>query len=881
MDLLRDWIKTNSQEKDGKWANDIISLVRFYMQPLVNINNARKGMDYWLGRQDMSPIRNLFQSPDRLNLDNNPSHPGIAQRKVDIDGNPTKKGDENLQWEMHGVDFKSLPVMEKLKNMLIAELKKMGVVVEASCDDPSSVVSRKKDKALIVNKKDIEGMLSYMYSAIGQTPVKMEQHEARFGEKVSNGNTEDFDNMSLDPKNPADVHFFMQNFHKLNWEIAAQSPIDYCMKFNQVEDIFIDNWTNDLGSKKAIAAQINVSKTNGAIQYRYVAPETTYVYGGGRRKDYNDANAKCIMQTLTIKEMLDLVGDSFSFERETDKLFQAIFYASNGAIEITGISPDLKNGGYNFTCKGTETSYNYSSFMNLKVTFGYMEFLSQNDQMYNDELGKLKSKDFAIKNDSGAQFEDNQPANGKRYQNKARYEVPTYCAYFLALSALEHRMFDFGKIPYHQIEGYNDNCANWTILTYKEIGDSLALICAPFIDLICECWYKMKFEVRKAKAAGTDYNYDSILDIAEEMYADTNLSRADKFQKVVSFLDSSANGVWTWPKIDGKPIAMSNNQMNIPKPNGLTENVTKYWDLLLQTEQKMLALAGLDAPLRQGSPGNARDSRDNQFKALEYSQNNTYYIPDAITYMLQQLATRTMLYTVDIIQFKDIDTMAYKFLVDAVGEETLESISQLGKKSMHRYGIFIESMNNSAKKAKLQARIDFALQNGKINNAEALLIEEIKSPKKAYLTLAYFEQRNIAISQKNAMAQQQAQADAQMQLEQAKQKTVMLQGNFMLQGKKMDADAQVQSHLINQEGGLTKQEMKLNAESEQIYQEAHATILEQQASLNNSGKTTLPPAPPPQQFAPSAANGPSPQQQMPLSAIQQQMQAAQPGPTTA
>lgn len=875
---LRDWIKTNEKEKNGDWANQVISLIRFYQQPLINVDHACKGMDYLLGRQDMSPIRNLFQSPDRLNLDNNIVNKDIGQRKVDIDGNPIKKGDENLQFEMMGVDFRSLPVMEKIKNLLIAEMKKMGVILETSCDDPTSVSARKKDKALIVNKKDIEGMLSYLYSAIGQTPVKLDQHESRFGEKPSSGNTEDFDAMSLDPKNPSDVHFFMENFHKLSWEISAQSPIDYCMRFNEAEQILIDNWTSDLCSKKAIAARINVSKTNGAIEYKYYAPETVFIYGGGRRKDYADANAKCVIQKITIKEMLAQVGDSFDFERETDKLFQAIFYASNGAIEITGISPDVKNGGYNFTGKN-ETNYSYNSFMSLKVIWGYVEWISTNDRDLDAEFNKLKGRDFKIKNDGDTVYEDNKPENGKTYQNTARYEVPTYCANFLALSAIEHRLFDFGKTPYQEIEGYNDCMANWTILTYKEIGDSIAINCAPFIDLMNECWYKIKFEVRKAKAAGTDYNYDSILDIAEEIYVDTSLSKADKFQKVVSFLDSSANGIWTWPKIDGKPMAMSNNQMNIPKQNGLTENVTKLWDLLLQTEQKMLAFAGLDAPLRQGDPGNARDSMNNQFRALEGSMNNTYYIPDAITYVLQQLATRTLLYVVDIIQFKDIDTMAYKFLSDAVGEETLSNISELGKKSFHRYGIFVESMNNSARKAKIQARIDFALQNGKITNAEALLIEEIKSPKKQYLTLAYFEQRGIAIAQKNAMAQQQAQADNQMKLEQERQKTIMLQGNFMLQGKKMDADAGVQEHLINQGGGLTKQEMKLNADGKQIYQQAHANILEQQQSLNNSGKTTPPPAP--QQMAPSPNGGPSPQQQRPLSAIQQQMQQAQPGPTTA
>lgn len=867
MFILRDWIKTDEKEKDAEWANRIITNIRMYMQPLVNLEHARKGMNYWLGTQDMSPIKNLFQNPDRLNIDNQPIAGGY-KKVLDAQGRPIPQNEVSLQPEMVGVDFISLPIMEKIRNMLIAEMKKMGVIVDAKCDDPTSVVARKKDESLIKNKKAIEGMLSYIYTSIGQAPVSLNQHEERFGERHDNGNTQDFENMSLDGQNPADVFFFMQNFHKLAWEIAAQMPIDYVMKFNQAEDIFIENWTNDLGSKKAIAAQVSVSQLNGAIQYNYLTPETTYIYGGGRRKDYNDANAKAYQQTITIKELLDRVGDSFDFENEIDLLFRAIYTASNGSVDITGIHPDTR-GGYYFSSRNTTANYSYDSFMSFKVNFGYVEFVSQNDTDYEKKVKPKKGKK------AKAIVEDNQPDNGKRYQEKSRYETPTYKAYYLVINAIEQRLFDFGKVTYQQIEGYNDANVNFTILTYKEIGESIALNCAPFIDLMNECWYKCKFEIRKAKAAGMDFNYTSLVSIAENIYADSTLSMADKVQKVISYLDSSANSVWDYPVIDGRIVPLSSNQINIPKPNGLTDGIMKWWEMMLTTEQKMLSFIGLDAPLRQGNPGQSRDSMNNQFKALEYSQNNTYYIPDTITYMFQQLASRTMLHVTDIIQFNDVDTLAYKFLADAVGEETLASISQLGKKAMHRYGIFVESMNQSPERAKLQARIDFALQKGAITNAQVMLIESIKSPKKAMLTLAYFEQRNIAIAQKNAMEQQKAAADQAMQIEKMKQDTVMLAGNLEIEKQKISSDALIQAHLITQQGGLDKAAMKHSVDTEQIYQQAHANILEKQAELNNTGKTT----PPPPQLPPAQVGGPSPQPERTPSAISQQLEETQPGPT--
>lgn len=881
MFLLREWIETNEKEKNIEWCQRIVSFIRMYMSPLVSLASAERGMDYLLGRQDMTAIKNLFQNPAALNLNNDNPGANYANRLVGPDGRPINGKDKNILPEMTSLEWISLPVMEKTRNMLVAEMKKMGVILEAKSDDPTATIKRQKDEALIKDKDAIEGWLNYIYTSIGEAPFKMPEHTARFGEKADNGNTEDFQRMNLDNTNPSDVDFFMKHFHKLDCEIAAENPINYVMRFNEVEDIFFENWATDMIAKKAIAAQQYVSKLNGAIKYDYLTPETVYIYGGGRRKDYDDANAKAYQQTITIKDLLDRIGDSFDFERELNVLFQAVYTCSQGAIDITGIGPDNRNGAVGASWYATSrggTRYSYREFMNFKVTFGYMEWISANDNDYQSDIEGVGSKKFEESRDTYANDAPGATENPEeRYAKKARYEVPTYKAYYLVLSAYQQRIFDFGKVSYQQITGYNDYNANWTILTYKEIGESIAVNCATFVDLMNECWYKFKFEIRKAKARGMDYNYDSILAIAEDTYADTNLSKADKIQKIVSWYDGSANILTKFPEVDGKIVPIPSNQLNVERPNGLTPEIMKWWEILISTWDKMLSFVGLDAPLRQGDPGGTRDSMNNQFKALEYSQNNTYYLPDSITFMTQKLATRTMLQVQDIIQFKDHDTLAYKFLVDAVGEDTLASISALGKKAMHRYGIFVESLNQAPQKVKLQARIDLAIQNGKISNAEALLVEEIRSPKKAFLVLAYFEQRNTAVAQKNAMQLQQQQAKQQQAMLASQEKQIVLKGNFDLENTRLENAGNLESHMITQKGQLTKQEMKENADSRLIAEQAKANISEEQASLNNTGKTT-PPAPQYQTPQPTQGTLPQPRQQ---SAIQQQIQTTQPQSTEA
>jgi hypothetical protein len=869
-----EWIQTDEKMKDSEWANKLVGFLRMYSTPLVNTERAAINMAYTLGVQDMTPIQNLFQAAAKLNLDN-----ARATGIVNHRGDPVDRNQERLVKEMVGVNFRSMPVMEKILAMITAEIKKMGVILDVKCDDPTATTNRENDKALIKDRDTLEGFFNYIYTSIGAAPYEMDQHEARFGEKMGNGNIEEFKDMGFDNQNPSDIKFFMDNFHKLRAEIAAETCINAIMRQNQVEDVFFENWSTDFIAKKAIACQQHVSKLNGKIVYDYIAPEIVSIYGGGRRKDFNDATAKMVEQRLTIKELLDRVGDSFDFEKEMNLLFQAILYASNGTVEVTGIGTDPKKGWFYQTKSGGTTYYNYDSFMSQKVTFGYIEFISPNDKDFESEVKKQSKKDDKGVSEDYWKYNDNQPEDGKRYQGKARYETPTYCAYYLALTAYQQRLFNFGKVPYNDIEGYNDFDANWTLLTYKQIGEPIAEICAPFIDRINEAAYKFAYEVRRARPRGVAYNYDSMLAIAEETFTDTNLSRADKLSRIVEWFDSSANIVYKFPEVNGSVVPMTNNQMNHEMPNGLNQESMRWWEVMEMWWGKMLSVIGLDAPLRQGDPGGSRDSMNNQFKALEYSQNNTYYIPDGITYMTRMLGTRSMLYVQDIIQFHDHDTMAFSALKDLVGIENLQDISELGKKALHRYGIFVESLNQGPQRQRMLARIDLAIQSGKISNAEATLVEQIKSPKRQAIVLAYFEQRNTALQQKNSMQMQEQQAKQAMDLKAAEKDNIMLQGNIDMEIEKIKQEGAMQAHIITTQGGITKAQMKNDADSRQIYEQAQASLIQQQQSLNQTGQTT-PPAMPSMIPLPTGYQNAIPQPGE-KSGLQMNIEASQTAPTSA
>lgn len=840
---IREIYSTKKSEKTESWADKCIKFIRMNWQPLIGESEAAIGMSYLLSYQNMDFIEALFQNTTRINLTNQTNNRGGIINTLGQTITPSNAHDETCLKEMRNLNFKPLPIWEKFRNVVIAENKKMGVVLDVRSSDPTSTAKRMKDKGLIEHKNEIENFLSYVYTSIGQSPYKLKDHQVRFGEKPDNGNTQQFESMGLNGGDPTDVEFFMKEFHKLDEELAIQDIIDYIASYNQWT-LDIEKWTNDLLAKKAIASTCYVSNTTGEIITRYLAPETVFIYGGGNRQDFNDANAKGYERKMSVKEMLDIVGNSFDMEKEFSRLLQAITYTAK--IEFTSVAPSYRGFvSNNEPLRGKDgTNYGYNDFMSFRIALGRIEFNSQNQESFGEVT---KGDEF---------YENNQSPTGK-YPSTARWETPTYKAYYLVISQIDQIMFDFGELEYNDIMGTCDMNMWSTINCYKDVGDPLTIQSAQIIDMINEAWYKFRYELRRAKPRGRGWNYDSMITTLMDLIPDTNISSFNKLQKVMEMLDSSSNEIYTFPVIEGKTTMVPGNQLNYDIANGMSKESMLWWEIMMNGIQQLSDMIGI-APLREGDPGPDRTSMNNQFKALEYSQASTYYIPDMLTYLFQQMAVKANFFAQDIITYKDYNTMAYRALEDAVGEETIAKLKALGKTAMHRFGIFVESLNQAPLRQKVEALMALDVQKGTITTAESLLISDIKSPKKAYVTLAYFEQRNRKLAEKAAQQTQQAQQQHEIQIQQLTMQMEKMKVDGMLEGKKIDSDAMQQAHLINQRGGLDKTALKVNADKENIYHQANADLMAEQKTLNDTGKTTLPPPPPIQQA--SAQGLPQPQQ---------------------
>lgn len=874
MYAIKEWLETDESAKDVEWAKIIVRNIRWYMQPLVDMSVAQRGMDYLFGSQDMTAIRNLFLNPQQI-LNNRP----VQTYVLDQHGNRIPQtGSDVLLPEMEDVIFRPFQIFEKSRNIITAETKEMGILTTIQAVDPTSREEKRHDEAHLKNRRNFESLLSYVYQRQGEPPVKMSEYEARFGKTPTKGNVEEFDKMGLNADDPQDVRFFMDFFHKLKQEIALQQPVDALFKFNDSLSKY-DLWVTDFMAKKAIASQVYVSDMNGAPTQEYVAPENVYIYGStGRDKRFKDCNAIVVEKIVTVREFLNCIGDAFDFEKDWNVLIMSIFFTTN--INITGIVPGISGNHVDAQFYGRQNgtgpllNYSYKDFMNFRVSLGYVEWNSQNLEDNMNIVDVLPEK-----NENGGIIPKTIPDN-KRYATKARFEQPTYKCWYLPISTIDQIIFKFGKLPYHGIKGYNDTASNFSILVWKEPGLPISLICQERVDLFNEMFYKFKYEVRVAKAKGRLWNIENLISVAEQVITDTSMALSDKVFKIMQMNAQSKNEIYGTIKVDGETKFIPGSQLNSEINNGIPESALIYLRGMAEQYQLILEEIGIGAPLRQGDPGGNRDSMHLQLTALDYSQKATYYIPDGISYITNATAERFLFYTQDIIQFGNTDTLAYRFMQDLVGELCLQDIGELGKTSARRYAIFVESTNAGKAKEQLNAILIESIKTKSITTAQLLLIQEIKNPKLAFATLAYLEQRNQKAAQQAQQAQAQQAHQNQMQLQQMQFQIEKMKGDYMLEAKKIDYDSTVQAHAITQQGGITKTLIKTKADADEIAVQAENDLkqIQQQSNINTPPP---PPVPQPQEANTALAAGLAHQQNPNnQSVIRQQQQNAIMAPTS-
>jgi hypothetical protein len=324
-------------KKDGIWGDKIISRLRRDWRPLVNEKVAEDRRRLLYSTYDMEKIKRMFKNDEFRN----------------------------------NTEFIPIAVMEKLYNIILSEIVKAGIMVQIHAVDPSAIDERMEDTTLLKNRRMVEETMGDLNAGIG-LPQNYKVDSDEF-----HGNIDEFDEMGLDDRDLEDVNFFIKTRFRLRHELRGQLAINSVMTYNKFEDL-IEYFVKDILSQKKICFQQYVDRSTGEIKFRHLYAENTY-WIPGRKRDTTDAICKGFRESITIRELISFVGNSFDWDRDWIYLMNACNYA-NGT-PYTGILHGGRMWGVhdeNFPYRSVELS----TFLNYKVSLSYIEWKSFDSETY-------------------------------------------------------------------------------------------------------------------------------------------------------------------------------------------------------------------------------------------------------------------------------------------------------------------------------------------------------------------------------------------------------------------------------------------------------------------------------------------------------------------
>lgn len=786
---LKDFFELDESKKDAVWGNKIVTHLRAYMQPLI------KNHDYWYSMRlllggdvnDMVAVRKLFKDPDAS-----------------------------------GASFKPIAVMEKIRNVIIAENENAGININLKASDPTAINQKQKDRELMANRKVIESMMSFLQQGIGGPPFSLKNKTDGDGKKIFSGQVEDFDKMGLDDNSMEDLDYFFSTYYRLRHEIKAEEPVNFFVKYNELSEQ-IALYVNDILASKRISAKVYVNEVTGAIDYKYLCPANVN-YLNGRRRDLNDATAKSYEEDVSVGDFIKLVGDEFDYKYDLELLLGAA-NNTNGTNFCGVLGGDsVEDGLFVGSLTGNGELCSYSEFLEMAVRVGYIEWKSTNGTAQRVTMKNYMGNPSILP----ATLDRKMTANSI-YKLDTRFYEMTYKAYYLVLGTTAQKIYKYGPLSYQEIEGAEDEYSSFSIVTYREKGKSAVRIAEPYILMVWKAWAKFEHMVAAAKPTGRAYNYDSLLNIAKNMFP--QLDTAVGIDSVLKMFFDGTNEIYTNPTTeDGKPIGgggMSSHEI----PNGLQKSALDFKTVIDYADSKIDDVLGISR-MRDGGNSDPREGYKQSMKGLEYSHNATQYIRGMVMNLLNNIAKRTLSYTQDIVRFRERNTLPYKFLITALGDETMNDMDTLFDTPLHRYGIFVEALNTQFEREEIKGMATSAMQNKEISYEQLLLITSVGSPKRAAMILAYEKKRKERNDAKIAQAQHDQQMQLQAQMDAAKQQMQKDKIAGEIERENVKGGYLVQVARINAGAEVDKQNLKNEAKPVEIDNRKQANIEEKTAASN-------------------------------------------------
>lgn len=800
------YMEVDPSKKDAVWANRVIEINRMNWRPMVNVSRGIENRNLLYSNQSLDYVANSFQD---------------AEFKRDV-------------------QFIALPIMEALVNAVVEELSQRPPRSELKAIDPSAISEKEKDVELLKNRKILERDISTYRKQVGELPYKMPYD--KYG-----GNIKEFDDMGLNEQDPEDINFYVENFQRLLFEIAGQSVLDSVLKVNQYDETTLRKIVKDIFSCKAICVQVYVDKLTGEIKTRYIDPVVARGVWGTTNDGKNDI-CRGWEDQITVMEWLQSVGNEFDWYKEWRTLIWAINYC--GGHKFTGFIRD----GVSYDCCFNEgqmaemgladvkepNMLDWSQAYTYKVSAGYMEWKTM------DATGtylRSRSRENFVE-PIPYSYELKKKKEVKEYYKESYYQQQWYSSYFLATTGISQWIYGFQKVYLQRLEGANDEYSNGTLCYYQEEGKSAVEIARPYLQPANFAYYRMLWVIYKTKPDQEEYLLNELLTLAKgfkkefpQMAANGAAPGIDTIlEQVIQYQRKSHIRIRAFPEVEGRTLPTLPPEGRKHGSGGLDPVAIAMQSVTQWAEMQIGLKIGIN-PMRLGANPPSRESTQTEMNTVQYSFNTTGYIYRMAFFLKQHNAICILNYAQDIIKFKE--SMAYKWLLWLVGNESLSYLSVLDKFAAHRCGIFIWDYNRQIEKNKIMEAANIALAKGTLRFDQWYIVNITDDPKKANAILSRILRMNEKKEKAFEMQKLQMQDQINERQYQREKDLIMTKGQIDLQRAQLEVRSYIGAAQIQAENKLNVKELQVASEAPKIEAKAQAQKEVQQSKANIENQKPL------------------------------------------
>jgi len=761
-DIIEKMLDFSEDVRDSAWAAEMVRQAMLNSSPIISEIEYKERIKILYGTLEVEKMDQIFSGPTMARL-----------RQRLSDGN--------------------IIFFERVRNALIDERNQANLTITVNSLDPEKEIKKKNDKQILLNRIGMEELINEITSNSGMPPVKFSKDDFA-------GNVEEFDEYGYDELDMNDVNHFFDTHWGLKAEIELNKILNPISRVNKILDNY-DMYINDILACVHNFSRVFVDQIEGKIKIQRIAPyQIAVVHGKDDSNDYNNADAFVLRKKTNVRGFLRMFGTHFNFERDWNLLVSAT-YGSN-AIGITGIQYE---GRVLFGETGpegsTSTLINLTDLIDMPIEYGYCEFkaisiVPGNLKHSINKEGKL-IRTMATKT-----------AETASSSSEDLYKEDTYYAYYFEpLSFQTPHIIKWGKLYMQNFFGQNDEYSGFSIKGNKREGTPVAVILKPFHNLLQISFKMTEMLIKDVKPDGLIINYSSILKVAEYLknnakdVPDVDKNGIDLFLKMV---EESPNLLADTPETDeGDPIGGGNLGVQ-PKKNGLNtaaNDLVKIIDWVEGKVEKYLGTQGIDVT---GDNAGYKLSLENKKRA----RSATAFIDFILLNHLRDINITVLNYVQDISKYKDLP--AYKYLVAMVGEKAMNFVGTLDK-SIHRYGVFLDTFNNDIEMLEIRAMAEQARQNKEISLEQYMMVRSFENPKQAIGYLAYERKKTEKKQQQDRLdilrqqdALDEAKFQRQLKLEDKKGEWMKLaraeEAKGFFTAAQINANAQIAAKQIQEKG---------------------------------------------------------------------------------